>query len=354
MFSLILFTAPAWSADPVHVPAPEPYALLQVWITAYDMDEAPQADPAGYGDPEDDPGIKLRRARLGFEGTNSRLRYGLVVGTAAPYDAVQAQGGSSTGLSVSIVDAYGGFAPLPQLWVVAGWQRVPVSRETLFSAQDQVFQEGAVSSEWLTPGRDAGLIVDSTLGPARVRLGAFNGNHSLLGDDGAGKLLSARAEVTVGQGDAYQTYGAVDGFTLGYGMDGFVDQDVATTTLNAGTDLLVRVAGLAFLAEARYAGVRPSNTDVAQPEVLDATKRLGAMAQVGYTVGGFEPAVRFSMYDDDMDASDNGDLMNATVGVTWHGLDDAVRVGAGYVLRLESGGRSLPNDTARLWMQLAL
>ena len=66
----------------VALPTPQPTALLQVWATAFDMDEDPQADPAGYGDPEDDIGFKVQRARLGFEGENDRLRYGVVVGTA--------------------------------------------------------------------------------------------------------------------------------------------------------------------------------------------------------------------------------------------------------------------------------
>ena len=74
------------------LPTPHPTALIQGWITAYDMDEDPQADPASYGDPEDDPGIKARRVRLGAEGASDVLRYAVTVGYSAPFDALTQPG----------------------------------------------------------------------------------------------------------------------------------------------------------------------------------------------------------------------------------------------------------------------
>lgn len=352
---LLAASSPAWSKDrePVNLPTPQPYALLQVWGTAWDFDEDAQADPAGYGDPEDDPGFKVRRARLGFEGEGPRLRYAVIFGTSAPYDAVLAEG--SSGGTISVVDAYGGYAPVKDVWLTAGVQHVPISRDNLASSRDQTFQEEAVSTTWMTPGREAGLVADADFGAARIRLGAFNGNDSLISDDNLGKLVAARAEVKVGgKASAYKTYGTVEKPLVGYALDAFYDADVATSTLNVGSDVLVRVGGLAFLAEGRFATITPTATDVATPEVQDATKRLGAVAQLGYTVKTYEPAVRFSMFDDDLDVKDNGDVANTEIGLTWHGLDDHVRVGGGYVMRLELGGRSLPNDTVRLWMQMAL
>lgn len=352
---LIALSAPAQAGDPLVVPAPQPYALLQVWATAWDFDEDPQADPAGYGDPEDDPGFKIRRARLGVEGENQKLSYELIFGTSAPADAVAAQGSSNTGGTISIVDANVGYAPWEDIWIVGGVQHVPVSRDNLFSSRDQNFQEEAVSTNWMTPGREAGLVADADFGIARVRAGAFNGNDSLVSDDNNGKLVALRGEIkTGGRKSAYMTYGSVEKPVLGVGVDAFYDADVATSTLNAGADVLFRVSGLAVMAEGRFAMIQPTATDVADPEVSADTKRLGAVAQVGYTVGDCEPALRFSMYDDDMSVKDNGDVANAEIGATWHGFADHVRLGAGYVLRLELGGRSMSNDTARIWMQMSL
>ena len=70
------------------LPEPELTAFTQGWATIYDQDESLQADPAGYGDPEDDPGFKLRRVRLGIKGKNDFVKYSLSVGQSGPYDTI--------------------------------------------------------------------------------------------------------------------------------------------------------------------------------------------------------------------------------------------------------------------------
>ena len=49
------------------IPAPVVTGFVQMWVTALDQDVDPLTDPASYGDPEDDPGFKIRRARLGLD-----------------------------------------------------------------------------------------------------------------------------------------------------------------------------------------------------------------------------------------------------------------------------------------------
>ena len=349
---LLLAARPA-AAEP-QLPRPEPYGLLQVWGTLYDMDEDRQADPAGYGDPEDDPGVKIRRARLGFRGDSDMVRYSLIIGTSSPYDALYGIGSDSGDGTITLVDGLVGVAPVKDLWLVAGMQKVPISREALSSTSQLVFTDRAVSTEWLTPDRDLGLIVDGKLGPARLRVGAFNGEGAITGDDNAGKLLSGRLEADIGPAGTYRTYGKADAPTVGVAVDGYMNDDVATRTVAAGADACLRVSGLAVMVEGRMATYTPTNSDVADPDVLDAVTRIGASAQVGWTQGVWEPAVRASLFDDDRDVSDNGDVMDVTAGVTWHGLDDGLRAGGGYVMRLERGGQPAKNDTARLWIQLQL
>lgn len=332
------------------VPAPVPTALVQAWVTAYDMDEEPQADPASYGDPEDDPGLKLRRARLGLVGESDVLMYEVTVGVASAFDAL-----SDEDEGVELVDAYVGWAPVKDLWLVAGQAKPPVSREQLMSSAELALAERSVASEWLVPGRDAGLTVDwRTQGQSRVRLrgGAFNGNGSILGDDNGGKLLAARAEFAYGPARTYQTWGGEKGFTFGVAADAYHDTDISTQTLSAGGDLMLRVAGFHLMAEGRFAKLSPRNSDIDQPGVFGDVNRWGGLAQVGYGIGPVEPVVRFSMFDDDSSADDNGDVAELTAGVTGHMLRDHVRVGGGYVLRLEQGGATLANDTVRLWTSL--
>ena len=332
------------------VPMPRPTALLQVWVTAYDMDESTQADPASYGDPEDDIGAKIRRARVGVEGEGEHLRYEISVGVGAPYDAL-----TEEDEDVQLVDATVGVSPVQGLWFDGGVMKPPLSREQLMRTSELPLAERAVSSEWLVPGRQAGALVDwGTDADTRVRLrgGAFNGNGGIFGDDDSGKLFAARVEMAHGPAKTYQTWGPEKGFTLGVAADGYYDWDNATKTASVGGDLILRVAGFHLLAEGRFAQLEPTQSDVEAPGVFAKTTRIGGLAQVGYGIGPVEPVVRFSLFDDDADSDDNGDLAALDVGVTGHLLEDAVRVGGGYVLRLERGGSTIDNDTVRLWLSL--
>ena len=81
------------------------------------------ADPGGYGDPEDDMGFKLQTARLGFEGSNATVKYGVTVGLSSPYDSVAEAQGASTDLG--IVDAYGGYALIKTSGSLAACRRSP-------------------------------------------------------------------------------------------------------------------------------------------------------------------------------------------------------------------------------------
>ncbi len=349
---LLLHTAPALADDKDGLlAAPVPYGQVQGWITVLDQDVDPVADPAGYGDPELDPGFSLRRARLGVKGEGDTLHYAVSVGVSSPYDALSA----SDSTSAQIVDAWMRVKATKGVFVHAGLLKVPIGREQLISSSQLSLSERAVQSEWLVPARDAGLVLDARVGDGtkvRARLGAFNGNGSFTGDDNSGKLLSARAELTHGPGRVYRTYGKVKGLTLGAAGDFWSDTDLSTKTVGYGGDLLLRVSGLAVLAEAHMATITPVNTDLETPGVLTETPRMGYLAQIGYSAGAFEPAVRYSVFDDDRDAEDNGDAAELLAGLTWHAKKDALRVGGGYVMRTETGGAAQANDSARLWGQV--
>ena len=78
------------------------------------------------------------------------------------------------------------------------------------------------------------------------------------------------------------------------------------------------------------------------------------MTQLGYTVGSFEPAIRYASLDDDTNVEDAGDASELMGGVTWHSDKDQVRAGLGYVSRIENGGNVVSNDTLRAWFQMKL
>jgi len=348
----LLFASPAVHAADDVLPAPKPMVLIQSWATLSDQDQDQVADPGGYGDPEDDPGFKLRRVRMGFEGRNDQVKYGVTAGMSSPYDVVEEAQGHDADLH--LVDAYGGFSPADGLWIVGGVQKVPVSREALISSGNLTFTERAVSTAWLTPSRDLGAVVDGRWKAFRLRLGAFNGGGDLRGDNNPGKLLAARAEANIGPGKTYRTHGKVDELTIGVGLDAWMNDDLSVKSSGLGGDAIIRFDGLALLVEARMNTLAPKEELVATPGVLSETQRQGILAQLGYSVGAFEPAVRFSTLDDDTNLEDAGDVSEILGGVTWHSDKDQVRAGAGYVVRNESGQNVVPNDTLRAWFQIKL
>ncbi|HJN73302.1 MAG TPA: porin [Myxococcota bacterium] len=328
-----------------------PTVLAQVWATAYDQDETAQSDPAGYGDPEDDPGFKVRRARVGMDvvDDSGKLSAGVTVGYSAGSDAIVAYEGG-----VGLVEARASVQAHELVGVHAGLVKVPVGRETLTSSSALPFQERTVASNHLMPYREVGVLADFETAGLRLRAGAFNGNGSLRGDDDAGVLAAGRAEYTLGEGDPYRTFGSVDGFTLGVGGDFVFNPELATRTMVYGGDIVVRVKGLTAVVEYHQANITPTNTEAEAPGVLAATKRSGGHAQVGYTIADrWEPVARFEVFDEDASESNNGDLAHGTFGLTAHLMDDHLRLGGGYVMRRETGGRTVPNDTVRLWSQVA-
>lgn len=332
-------------------------AQLQSWGTLFDQDEDPQADPAGYGDPEHDPGVSIHRARLGLEGLHGPLDWELLVGLGEPFDALVPPEDGDFGL---IDAAAGGRFPFDggSVRLSMGLQKVPFSREALISSRDLLFQERAVATNWLTAGREAGLLADLTLDMGlRLRGGAFNGNGGLFGDENTGELLAGRLEF--GTGSTYRTWSPGGENAVGFGVSAMHDTGVATNTLSLGADALVRIGGLGLLVEAGREEQTPRDVDVAPPDVLEGVQRLGATAQISYfaPVGdgpdeGIEAGARFSMFDAASHLKDNGDVAIAHVGATWRQVWPGLDVGAGVVHRMERQGRPIANDTARIWMQL--
>jgi hypothetical protein len=343
------------------VPEPQPVGLLQVYGTVWDQDTDPLVDPAGYGDPEDDTGFKIRRAWFGLSGKSDEMRYDLLVGYASSNDLVR----PVTTQSLQFFQADASYRPVKGLWITGGFTVVPVSREFLMSGRDLALADRAVSTFWMTPNRDVGIVLDGRLGElksdgfrGRLRAGVFNGNRQLGGDDNPGKLVTVRAEGIVGPGEVYQTWGKVDGVTVGFAGNFWNNDNLSNREMGYGGDVLFRVAGFALLSEVAFANIEPQDTDIAPPELLVETPRVGAFVQAGYSVWRVEPVVRWSTFDDNRNFEDNGDVSTMEGGVAWHGPKDAIKAGAMYVHRAEpsaADGKAveLANDSARLWLQVA-
>ena len=351
LLAVLILPNSAIAGDEV-LPELQPTLLVKTTATILDQDQSELADPGGYGDPENDPGFKVETVRMGFRGRDKTVKYGVTVGMSSPYDTVEeAQGGTP---DLHIVDAYGGYSPVEDLWIVGGLQKVPVSREKLMASSDLSLSRRSAVSEWLAPSRDIGVVVDGRWSFIRSRVGIFNGGGDLRGDDNDGKLVAARLEGKFGEGNAYKTYGKVDGLLVSIGADGWMNSEQALTSTGYGVDVLFRFDGMAVLAEARFVSSEPKEDLIVVPGVLGETHSQGMMVQAGYTVGQLEPVVRFASFDDDDSVEDVGDVTEAMGGVTWHSAKDQVRAGVGYIARIERGPTKKDNDSVQAWFQLKL
>lgn len=348
MHLMLVLSALAQEGPAVDIP--RPVGLLQLWGTVYDFDQDPQADASGIGDPEDDPGIKVKRLRIGFQDMNGPLIYRLTIGLSSPYD-----GYNPGEEDVQVIDAVAGYQVAPWFTVQMGRSKVPFSRDQIMGASDLTFQERGLGAEYLVPDRALGVVAVGNFKPVKVQLGLFNSGNDIFGDNNPGKTVVARAEAAFGERDTYAFWGGNGkGPSVGFGASGLWTDDVSTRTFAAGADVLFRVQGLALIVDGTWAQVSPMNTDIAEPGVLAPTTRLALTTQASYTfLGILEPSVRFTAYSDEA-LGKYGQFLGGIVlhGGTNLGGYDRFRIGAGYVLRLEE--QKLPNDTVRIWTQVRI
>jgi len=224
------------------------------------------------------------------------------------------------------------------------------------SSRNLTFQERSIHSVWIAPIQDVGVLADweSTFG-LRAQAGVFNGGGDLFGDDNGGLLYGGRVEYA--RGDTYRTWGESQNVTIGIGSSAFYNQDVATNTLAFEADVLVRIWRVTLLGEFAQSNISPGDTTIAMPDTLVKTTQRGVTGQIGYWQpfkrGGLEIATRLSLFDDATHLDDNGDVALIHSGLTWRDALAGIDLGAGYIHREELQGRSLANDSIRLWVQLA-
>ncbi|NCG21016.1 MAG: hypothetical protein GWP91_18560 [Rhodobacterales bacterium] len=343
------------------------WGQLQVWGTLIDQDDSPVADPASYGDPELDPGFSIPRGRIGMNGflpgapAGVQASWNISIGVATAYDVL-----TPSNSNVQLVDGYGELTidgPIGPLAVVVGQHKVTFGREQLMASADLLFQERGIASEWISPARGVGASVGQTipLGDAEnapeiaIRGGAWNGNGSFLGDDDPGILSAARVEFNLGE--TYQTWSHDLDSAAGVGISLSSDDALATTTSATGADVLARVKWVTLMAELSQSTLSPADSTLGIPAVTNPTKRFGLVGQLSFYVpvagiGGLGIGGQFSAFDDSTALDDNGDVSVIHGGLTWRNMMQGLDLGAGYILRTETNGRSIDNDSIRAWVQM--
>jgi hypothetical protein len=233
--------------------------------------------------------------------------------------------------------------------VEIGKGRIPFSRDQMMGSAALTFQERGLGAEYIAPERSVGASFHYAKAGTRTEVGVWNSGDGLFGDDNLGKTLAGRFEWNLGPADTYTTWGDGGGkFSVGTGVGGFWTDDVSTTTAAGGADLMLRASRVNLLLDAAYAKVSPAHTDVDVPGVWEETTRTALTAQLSVGIQRWEPALRYTMLMD----SAAGDFSQVLGGLVWHGDEDHLRIGGGYVLRIEDP--AIANDTARLWAQFKL
>lgn len=341
---------------PRWTPWATPTAQLQTWFTAWDQDEDPKADSGGYGDPELDTGFNIARARLGLKGGYKVVDFSIRFGSASPSDTL-----SVKPAPVALIDAWARLSFTTAggtTRVTLGQHDVPFSREAQMSSNDLVFQERAVSTNWMAPVREIGASLSHDWKWLGARVGVYNGGgsagNSVFGNNDNGVMVAARLEGHVG-GDTYRTNSSSPAF--GIGASFIHETSLAEVRQRAAVDMLGRIAGLNLLVEGEWEQIDPKGDPTYLPPSVPAkTLRLGGLAQLSYykelPLGAIEPAVRISYYDNATHLKDNGDVGILHGGMTWREPVPFVDVGAGYIHRFEFQGVDLANDSVRVWVGL--
>lgn len=325
-----------------------PVAMVQLWGTVWDQDQNEQADATGWGDPEDDPGVKLKRLELGFEGggLEGKIDYEIVFGVTAPYDGFAAE---ETEAGVKYANI--GYHPTDWFDLSAGRMKVPFSREALMSSRNLTFTERGFTAEHIAAPTSLGASFAVHKWGLKLTAGAYNSGGNLFGDDGMGKNFGGRLEYKLGKGGVYDTWAPDADFALGVGASGFYDMGLAATTTGVGGDLLVKVAHVSLLADAGMSTIGPGDTTVVNPEVLAETQRMALTGQLSYSIWKLEPAIRYTAMTD----STVGDYAQLQGGLVLHAWKDRARIGGAYVHRFEGeGATEVANDTVRLWAQVGI
>jgi hypothetical protein len=344
------------------------WGQLQVWTTLWDQDVDAQADPATYGDPEADPGFVLQRGRIGMDGFvpmgdaagRHQVDYALSVGIAAPFDVLE-----EAEQDVQLVDGFGRWALPSKVGVSSlgvGLQRIPFSHEALMSSAVLPFEEVAVGTNWLAPGRAVGAIGAQAITFSRaedapqvlLRVGAFDPTGDLFGRSGPALLASARVELIVGQ--TYRTFDREKRSALGVGVAALVDERPATSTTSFEADLLARYSLVTVMGEVVTSTISPTASDVVDPGIAEETGRLGWLGQLSVWIpiegaAGVEIDGRYASFDDHTGLDSNGDVGLLHAGATVRNALPRTDLGFTFVHRLE-GTTEVPNDTVRLVAQI--
>jgi hypothetical protein len=343
-------------ADPLTI---SPVVLVQVQAVPYAGDQTFfQA-----GDMAEQPGFRLRRARLGFAGE----LYDVV-----PFE-LSAELVSDEGATARVNDAWIGYRYREWLEIYAGAHKVPFSRSAMMSAGGTALIDRPLAVNAMAPYRQVGVHVEGSLwrGALRYHAGVWNGfqrseqffagfneNAATFGNrfDELAYAVRLSTEPFGPLGTSVGDFDHSPRFKFGTGVSYFFS-DGGTRDIHGGeADVLLHWRGLHFLGEFLLSQVDPEDTPSQPTTQIARVKSLAALGEVGYAIlkSRLGVAARVEWINPNTDVSSEADSLVITGGASYFVVEDVLKAQVEYTHRQELGGASLKNDVVGFQLQLQL
>lgn len=336
-----------------------PIVLLQVQAMPYvGKDAFFQA-----GDMAEQPGFRMRRARIGMAGE----LYDVI-----PFEISGDLVTDDIG-NVRLNEAWVGYRFRDWLEVYAGAHRLPFTRTGLLTSAGTALLDRPLATQALAPFQQVGVHAEGKLlgGVLRYAVGVWNGfqrgdlfysgyrlNASPFGNRFQDLAYSVRiaAEPFGGLGGTVADYEQTPKLRFGAGVSYFFS-DGGTRDIHGGAaDAIVHWKGMHLLGEFLLTQIDPEDVPEQPTTQVARIKSVAAVGEAGYTILKDRLSVntRVEWINANTDVSTENDQVVVNGGVTYFVVEHLLKAQLEFIHRQELGGRSLSNDMLGLGAQLEL
>lgn len=303
------------------------------------------------GDAAEEPGFRLRRARLGVEAVYDEQFYASVV-----VDLLESEG-------TALHEAYVGWE---SRWFMAygGLVKVPMSRSALLSSQSLQHASRPTGVKGIAPFQQLGMNLGAKFWRERIRLttGFFNGMQREdsfaggwtrigpgLGNRFGGFAVAGRLDVeplgALGSGASDLDHSRSP--LLGIGGGVLFNRGETIRGLGFSADLAFKWHGFSLLTEYLQDFSEPAIEPTEETTQITRVTRRALVAQLGYApiAGWLDVGFRFEMVDENTEIDDEGDFFAFGGTVSLFAFEGHLKVQLAYQHRMEREGATLDNDT---------
>lgn len=336
-----------------------PLVLIQVQAMPYVGDDAFfQA-----GDMAEQPGFRLRRARVGIAGE---------LYDVLPFELSADLITDDIG-NVRLNEAWVGYRYRDWLEVYAGAHRLPFTRTGLLTSAGTALLDRPLATQALAPFQQVGVHAEGKFlgGALKYSVGVWNGfqrndlffsgyriNASPFGNrfDDLAYSIRLSTEPFGDLGRTIADYERTPKPRLGAGVSYFYSDGGSRNIHGGAADALLHWKGIHVLGEFLLTQVDPEDIPSQPITQVARIKSVAAVGEAGYTILKDRLSVnaRVEWINANTDVSTENDQVVVNGGVTYFVVEDLLKAQLEYIHRQELGGRSLSNDMLGLGIQLEL